>query len=207
MARLGGDEFAIITNGDLDDACALIKRITLSVEEDMIINGQHLYISSSIGVAIYPQHGRDVETLIQHADIAMYESKRGKKEYAIYSEKLDANSIDSLALLGSLRGEIYKPTKQLSLNYQPQIDVKTNRVVGVEALLRWTHPVFGIIPPEEIIRMAEQTGLISELTKWILEEAFKHCSMLNSLGLDMHVAINLSAWNIQDPNQIGRAHV
>jgi len=200
VARLGGDEFAIITNGDLDEACALIMRISLCVEEDMLINEQHLYISSSIGVAVYPEHGRDVETLIQHADIAMYESKRGKKKYAIYSEKLDANSIDSLALLGSLRGEIYKPTKQLLLNYQPQIDIKTNRVIGVEALLRWTHPVFGNIPPEEIIRMAEQTGLISELTKWIIEEAFKHCSMLNSLGLDMHVAINLSAWNIQDPN-------
>jgi len=200
VARLGGDEFSIITYGDLSAAKALIGRITSSIQNDMSINGQHLYVSSSIGVAICPEHGSDVETLMQHADIAMYESKKGKSEYVIYSEEFNDHSINNLALLGSLRSEIYKPTDQFTLYYQPQLDLNNNAVIGAEALLRWNHPVFGAIPPEQIIRMAEQTGLISELTDWILDNSFRQCSEWTSLGYNMHVAINLSAWNIQDPN-------
>lgn len=199
VARLGGDEFAIIMNSDISEARILIQRITQLIEEDMLVGGQHLYVSASIGVAIYPEHGNDVGILMQHADIAMYESKRGKKPYSIYSEVLDSNSIDNLALLGALRAEIYKPTDQFDLHYQPQINVLNNKVVGAEALLRWEHPVLGIIPPEQIIRMAEQTGLISELTIWIMEQAIRHCSEWSRLGFNMHVAVNLSAWNIQDP--------
>ena len=199
VARLGGDEFAIVMDSNIEEARMLINRLSALLEDDMLVNGQHLYISSSIGLAVYPEHGQDVGTLMQHADIAMYESKRGKKSFSIYSESLDSNSIDNLALLGSLRAEIYKPTDQFTLYYQPQINVKNNKVIGAEALLRWNHPVFGVIPPEQIIRMAEQTGLISDLTKWILEEAIKHCADWCNNGLDIHVAVNLSAWNIQDP--------
>lgn len=199
VARLGGDEFAIIMNSNIEEAQAFIHRISVLLEDDMLINGQHLYISSSIGIAVYPDHGKDVGTLMQHADIAMYESKRGKKVYSIYSEVLDSNSIDNLALLGSLRAEIHKPTDQFLLNFQPQINVRNNKVVGAEALLRWTHPVYGIIPPEQIIRMAEQTGLISELTLWILEESINHCAQWYKLNMNLHVSVNLSAWNIQDP--------
>ncbi len=200
VARLGGDEFAIIaTDIDEDDARNFVEKIILAIKQVVHVDKQNLYVGASIGVAMYPDHGQDVATLVRHVDIAMYHAKHNNLDYVFYDSSMNGHSVDNLSLLGELHTELLQQTGQLQLYYQPQIDLFTREVLSVEALLRWIHPTRGLIPPDEVVRMAEQSGLIAELTYWVLETAIADCAAWQKDLMKLSVAVNLSAWNLQDP--------
>jgi diguanylate cyclase (GGDEF)-like protein len=200
VARLGGDEFAIICpDVDTTQASFFIEKVIAKIDSPIIIDEQNLYVGASIGVALFPEHGEDADTLMRKADIAMYDAKRHKKGYSFFRKSLEELSTDNLSLLGDLKEELKQPSNSLSLHYQPQIDIHANRIHSAEALLRWNHPENGLVPPDEVVRICEQSGLITELTNWVLEQAIKDCKGWIDSGQLFNVSVNLSAWNLQDP--------
>jgi len=203
VARLGGDEFAIVcSDGDMKNTKVLLDKLVAAIGKEVKIDNNHLYVGVSIGVALYPQHGKNAETLIRHADIAMYAAKNSNKNYLIFDENLDQYSIENLSLLHDLRSEIKNPTGQITLHYQPQIDLFSRDIVGAEALLRWQHPKYGFVVPEEFIHIAEKSGLIYELTYWVLEQSIFECANWHNKGIDINVSVNLSAWDLQNPELV-----
>ena len=199
VARLGGDEFAIVAI-DLQGAevQAFLEKIVHIVSEVIRVEGQDLFVGASLGVALYPDHGEDAATLIRRADIAMYRAKRNRRDYVIYDPSFDEHSIDNLSLLGDLRMEMKQPSGALHLHYQPQVLLQTNEIRWVEALLRWQHPRQGFVSPEDVIRLAEQSGLMNPLTHLVLQEAIADCAGWQARHPDVGVAVNLSAWDLQD---------
>lgn len=201
VARLGGDEFAIITNySDHSQIESFIKRIVKDIERVITVEDQKLYIGLSIGVASYPKDGLDADTLIQHADIAMYSAKRENKNQEFYETDKDYHSADNLTLLADLKAELKKPSDHIQLYFQPQVDISTGELSSVESLVRWNHPQQGFLRAEHIIRMAEQSGLIAELTYWVISESIHELAKWNNQAITL--SINLSAWNIQDVDLI-----
>ena len=199
VARLGGDEFAIVApNTYSRQAAQFADKIASAIKDVFQVGKQNLYIGVSIGVAVYPNHGTDTGTLIRHADIAMYTAKRNNLNYCLYEKTRDKRRVDKLALVGDLHKELQN-TENLQLYYQPQIDLLNHEVVAIEALLRWPHPQLGSILPEHIIKMAEHTGLIAALTQWVIETSLAETGPLRQTGKPFSIAINLSAWNLQDP--------
>ncbi len=202
VARLGGDEFALLLSGvTLDYAEEVAQRIVQSLQEPLKIDSFQLHIGGSIGIALYPLHGEDPDTLIRCADVAMYESKRRSCGYLIYDPERDPNSVNRLTLVSDFHNALEQ--NKLSLHYQPKIDVKSGRVIGAEALLRWQHPEHGFIPPAELIPLAEQTGMINKLTRWVLKAAMRQCAHWVQQGHELSVAVNLSTWDLQDPRLAG----
>jgi diguanylate cyclase (GGDEF)-like protein len=199
IARLGGDEFAILVPRAPAAASALrvTDRIRSALEEPFSVEGLMLDVEASIGIAKYPEHGRDGDTLIQHADLAMYVAKSGNLGFQVYAAKYDQHSRSRLALLGELRRAIDE--EQLVLHYQPKVELLTGRAAGVEALLRWQHPSRTLIPPGEFIPFAEHTGLIRPLTMYVLDAALRQAQQWERSGMNMNVAVNLSARNVVDP--------
>lgn len=199
VARLGGDEFAILLPGANIDYAESVAKITGdAIDQDVYVNEYKLYVGSSIGLAIYPEHGENSQTLIQHADIAMYIAKHSNKNYAVYDNALDLHSPERLSLVTDLRKAI--DNKTLELYYQPKVDLRSGETRSVEALLRWNHPTRGFISPFELVTLAEHTGLIKPLTSWVLEEACKQCAEWHKRDIYLKIAVNLSVWNLQDPN-------
>lgn len=202
VARLGGDEFAIVlpTAGDTLIATRLARTIVQALDQPFTVDGRHVSVGASIGVAIYPEHGQDPKTLLRRADVAMYIAKRAGGGHAVYSCEQDANDPERLELVGELRDAIEHD--QLVLHYQPKLDLTTGRCVRVEALARWRHPKRGIMPPDQFIPLAEQTGLIRPLTRWVLAAAVRQCRAWHDAGLAMAVAVNLSVRNLHDPELV-----
>jgi len=197
VARLGGDEFAVLLPDSNDiRAMKVAAKMRESLEEVFEIDDLRLHIGASVGVAVYPENGARAETLIQRADVAMYVAKRNKSGQALYNPKEDQHSVGRLALMSDLRHAL--DIDSLQLHYQPKIDIKLDKVIGVEALLRWNHPKFGAIPPDELIPLAEQTGLIKPLTRWVLNHAIKQTKSWLQDDIIFPVAINLSVYNLQD---------
>jgi diguanylate cyclase (GGDEF)-like protein/PAS domain S-box-containing protein len=198
IARLGGDEFAVLLpNTDLLQAKNIIDKLLKSIEEPFLIGEQALHVGASIGVTLYPNHGEDEVTLMQRADVAMYVAKRNHSGYAVYDPATDQHSLRNLALLGELRGAIERD--QLVLWYQPKINMASGRVYGVEALVRWQHPVHGLMYPDEFIPLAEQTGLITLLSMWVLKAGLAQCQQYRGDKLPLDMAVNLSVRNLHDP--------
>jgi len=199
VARLGGDEFAIISP-EVDDIqiSALIEKITSAIGRPIEINKQNMHVDVSIGISLFPKNDNNADSLMRLADIAMYDAKRNKKGHSFFHKKMEELNTDSLSLLGELKEELKNPTENLSLHYQPQIDLQTNKIHNVEALLRWRHPQNGVLPPDEIVHMCEQSGLITELTLWVMERAIRECAGWEKDGLDLNVAVNLSTWDLQN---------
>ncbi|WP_455209921.1 putative bifunctional diguanylate cyclase/phosphodiesterase [Kaarinaea lacus] len=198
VARLGGDEFAILLpNAEIDQARGTAQKILDSLEEVFAIDELNLYINASIGIADYPEHGTDVSTLLQRADVAMYVAKRNKLGVAVYDKKDDEYSVGRLSLMSDLRQAIENDV--LDLHFQPKFDMYSGTVIGAEALLRWDHATYGSIPPDQIVTLSEQTGLIDSLSYWVLSNAIKQCSIWRTQGLDFSVAVNLSVYNLKDP--------
>ena len=198
VARLGGDEFsAILTNiHTTEDSIIVARKLVRAMELPFTVNEHQLTIGLSIGIAMYPEHGEDIHTLVSHADIAMYDAKSRNCGFSIYDSEQNVHSLHTLKLEQDLFASI--KNNELVLHYQPKISVVDGSVVGSEALLRWQHPVHGLIPPDDFIPMAEQTGLIQPLTEWVLNKALEDCSKCMLANKPLSVSVNLSALNLRD---------
>jgi diguanylate cyclase (GGDEF)-like protein/PAS domain S-box-containing protein len=197
VARLGGDEFAVLLpHTSRLGAIVAAERILKTFGQPFSIQGQSLEVGASIGIALYPEHGPDAETLLQHADVAMYDAKRGRSGYSVYESGKDPYTHGRLRLIGELRRAI--EGDELELYYQPKADLMSGRIIGVEALVRWQHPVEGFIPPIQIVELAEHSGLMKPLSTWVLGTAIRQCRVWQDAGLDLPVAVNLSARSLHD---------
>lgn len=198
IARLGGDEFAVLLpRTNVEQATHIAAKLLSTVDAPFYAEAQLLHVGVSIGIALFPQHGEDEVMLLQRADVAMYVAKRNHLGYSLYDPLTDQHSLKNLALLGELRLAI--DMDQLVLYYQPKVDMATGRVYGVEALVRWNHPVHGLLSPDEFVPLAEQAGLIGALSEWVLTAGLSQCETHLSQGMDLHVALNMSVRNMQDP--------
>jgi diguanylate cyclase (GGDEF)-like protein len=197
VARLGGDEFAIkFTSHGLRAAADMAARIGTAFDDPFVLGDVSIDVNASIGIALYPEHAADADTLMKRADIAMYDAKKSQGNVAFYEAGRDEHSLRRLSLMMELRQAI--AGNQFELHYQPKIDVVTERVVHAEALVRWNHPRHGIMRPDEFIPLAEQSGKISLITKWVIRQAVAQCAQWRRNGLDLTVAVNLSALDLFD---------
>lgn len=199
VARLGGDEFGILltklaATSDLPD---IIKKLQESLALPFMIDGVPIKVEISIGVATMPEHASDADKLLQLADIAMYRAKQMASGYAIYDSKYNLHSMERLGLMAELRDAIEHD--QLLLHFQPKLEIKTNRIVGLEALVRWQHPRLGLLYPDKFITIAEPTGLINPLTRWVMTEALSYCYEESLKGTQLRMSVNLSARSLHDP--------
>jgi diguanylate cyclase (GGDEF)-like protein/PAS domain S-box-containing protein len=202
VARLGGDEFGILLpTTDAATAVPIAEKLLRMLEVPFEIDGQTVEIGASIGVAGYPEHGSDAATLLRRADVAMYVAKRGESGIVVYTAEQDHYTAERLALGGELRRAL--ENNELLLHFQPKLDMRDGTLVGVEALVRWQHPLRGFLPPSEFIQLAEQTGLIMPLTRWVLEAALRQQQAWHAVGMELPVAVNLSRRTLQDPELPG----
>jgi diguanylate cyclase (GGDEF)-like protein len=198
VARLGGDEFAVLIPF-LDDAKAVTRvarRISHAFERNFEVSGLTLEVRSSVGIALFPEHGQDAKTLLQKADVAMYQSKAQRHGFEIYEAEKDQCNPRRLALMPDLRTAIQKD--ELEVYYQPQAGIRDRSVLGVEALLRWQHSEHGFVPPDEFVPMAEHTGLIRPMTLFVLRKAMQQCLVWQQAGIELGLAVNLSVRNLLD---------
>jgi diguanylate cyclase (GGDEF)-like protein len=198
LARLGGDEFAVVL-GDLPHrgaAAELAGRLHDALRRPFALRGIAVELDASIGVALCPAHGRDVTTLLQRADVAMYDAKRSQARIETYATERDPYSPARLSLLGELRRAI--AGDELVLHYQPKVSLEGGRVTGVEALVRWQHPQHGLLQPDQFVPLAERTGTIAHLTRWVLDAALRQCAESRVEHPELTVAVNLAAANVLD---------
>jgi len=204
VARLGGDEFAVLLPGaDAERSRTVCLKIIAAMDKPIKVENLCLRAAISIGVSQCPDHGQDSNLLMRYADVAMYEAKRKHKGFSFYTSDNDDHSISRLGLSGELRDAI--SDNQLTLEYQPMVDVKSGHIFCVEALVRWRHPEYGMLPPEEFIPSAEQTGVIRPLTLWVIEKALEQSAAWERNGIHLRISINLSVRSLQDrklPGQV-----
>ena len=195
VARQGGDEFVVLIEAfeGPDDLAQVAEKILVEVAEPMTVYGREFQITASIGVSTCPVDGDDLQALLKNADIAMYRAKhQGKNTYQFYAEKMNPHSVERLELEAALRRALERD--ELTLHYQPKIQARTGRVTGIECLLRWQHPTIGSVPPDQIVPLAEETGLIVPIGKWALRTACLQARKWAEQGLPLlRMAVNLSA--------------
>ena len=196
IARLGGDEFAILVRHADDDFAETARKIIAALEAPIFYEGQPLDVGTSIGIAHYPEHGRDAQTLVRNADIAMYAAKRNKTGFATYEQHYDTSQQEHLSLLSELRRAVEH--NELRLYYQPKVSLHSSNVSAVEALIRWEHPTRGLVPPCQFIPFAEHTGYIKVLTRWVIGEAVRQCGEWLRSGLALQVSVNISARDLMN---------
>ena len=198
LARLGGDEFAVLLDGvpDRSAVVELAMRLQDALRRPFALRGVAVELEASVGIALYPEHGTTVGALLQRADVAMYDAKRGHHGIATYTEERDPYSEDRLGLLAELRRAL--SADELVLHYQPKVDLASGAVVGVEALVRWEHPTRGLLPPDEFVPLAERTGAVADLTRWVVDAALAQHRAWRDAGIDLPVAVNLAAANVVD---------
>jgi diguanylate cyclase (GGDEF)-like protein len=198
LARLGGDEFAMILPGlGADEVLALLGDRRDELTREVVLTGVPLTIEASFGVAFYPRHGRDVEELLQCADAAMYQGKRGAADIVVYAGGGVAHPTQWLVVQAELRHALERD--ELFLLYQPKIHLADGEVCGVEALVRWQHPQRGLLPPSEFLPAAELSGLIEPLTAWVLDRALADQAGWTAIGQSWPVSVNVSARNLEAP--------
>ena len=205
VARLGGDEFGVLLPQASvpDDVLRAVERMQGAIETPITLQGLSLSLEASIGIALYPDDGKDVETLLRCADGAMYHAKAEKSGWAFYQSSHVRQDTVRLTLMGDLRRALDQ--HELVLYYQPKAVLADGEVHAVEALLRWNHPVRGLVPPDDFIPMVQQTGLIKPLTLYVIDEALRQCRSWQDDGLRLAIAVNLSARNLVDaefPTQV-----
>ncbi|HTG95199.1 MAG TPA: GGDEF domain-containing protein, partial [Pyrinomonadaceae bacterium] len=205
VARFGADEFAVLLMqlGRTQDAANTAKAIKQAVEQAFLIDGRELFITSSIGISVYPQDGRDTATLLKNAGVALQRAKeKGRGDYEFYASGNTSQALKQLLLESQMRPGLERG--EFVVEYQPQVDVKTFQLVGMEALVRWNHPALGMLQPSDFIQLAEDTGMITQIGDWVLRTAFAQ----NKLWLDsgfspMRLAVNVSARQFQQSAFIG----
>lgn len=204
VARLGGDEFAIILDNLVDTAVVtpVVEKIMDTIAKPFLIGEHTLHAGISIGISLFPDSGRDAENLIKNADSAMYRGKRaGRGQYSYYTSDMNAKALGDLQMEMELRDALEK--RELVLCYQPKIELLTQEIVSVEALIRWQHPKRGMIPPADFIPLAEETGLIIPIGEWVLEEACRQLAGWQNMGFrSLRMAVNISARQLRNPDII-----
>ena len=208
MARLGGDEFGILLPDVLgaDVELAIVHRLLAALEEPVAVEGLALGVSGSIGIATYPDHSRDAESLLRRADMAMYASKESGGGYEVYHEEMDRHSPAQLELIGSVRPAL--DAHEFVLFYQPKVRLSDGWVTGAEALIRWRHPRLNLLPPDRFIPMVERTVLLRPLTHYVLNEALRQWREWAESGAPIEIAVNVSPRSLLDlqlPAQVGTA--
>ena len=198
IARLGGDEFAVLLPriATSEGAVAVAKKLQLALNESFLLDGLAVDVEASIGLVLYPDHGQDADELLRHADIAMYVAKAKHTGFMLFDPKLDQHSPRRLALLGELRRAIERD--ELVLHYQPKVEAGSGQLLGGEALVRWEHPLHGIVAPGDFIPLAERTGLIAPLTHYVLDMALRQCQAWLREGRELAMAVNVSARRLLD---------
>ncbi|HZQ35198.1 MAG TPA: EAL domain-containing protein, partial [Dehalococcoidia bacterium] len=198
VARLGGDEFAVILpEASAATAHIAAEKLLVALARPCTVEGYRLDVGASIGIALYPDHAGDVANLMRCADIAMYRAKRSGAGMSLYSPDADWHSPGRLALLSELRAALTRD--ELVLHYQPVVRFATGETTRVEALVRWQHPRYDLLTPDQFVPLAERTGLINDLTRWVLRSGIGQCAAWRREGLDIGLAVNLSARNLHDP--------
>lgn len=197
VARMGGDEFVVILQGMSESGIpSFAQKLQKALEPVFFWGNQSIHISASTGIALFPQHADDSSSLIRYADIAMYQAKRADRDYAVYAPEHEQSSREMLTLKSELRDAIQ--SGQLVLHYQPKINHQTCSVIGLEALVRWRHPQKGLLAPEIFIPLAEEAGLIRQLTHWVLDTALSQLALLQEKGHSLTMSVNLSARSLHD---------
>src|SRR5207248_8224830 len=197
LARLDGDEFGILANADGDTAFAFGRSVLGMLRPPFEVDGIPLAVETSIGGAIGGRGG-DAETLIRHADVARYAAKDRRAGIAIYDPHSDPSDAGRLALGGELGRAL--EGEELVLFYQPKISLSSGHTIGVETLVRWQHPLRGLLPPSEFVPFAERTGLIRPLSRYVLERAIHQCSVWQTAAIEIDVAVNLTMHDLVDPD-------
>ena len=204
VCRLGGDEFAILLRDirTAEAAHCLAEELLTAIRKPFVINGISLEIGASVGISLFPGHGRDSHALLRCADVAMYHAKRSGLGVVIYNSSFDPYTPERLAMMADLARAIREG--QLFLEYQPKIAIATRNVVGVEALVRWRHPRLGVIEPNDFVPLAEMGDTIHSLTYWVIDAALSQQRRWREAGLKLPVAINLSPRNLLDPHYMAK---
>jgi diguanylate cyclase (GGDEF)-like protein len=207
LARLGNDEYAILhpRTANLADALAIAATIQSSLETPIALDDVALNVEASIGLALVPDHAQDGDTLLQRADMALDRARTHRSRVEVYSPEYDRSGAERLALLGQVRPALERG--EFVLHYQPKLDLRSGRVTGVEALLRWRHPERGMIPPLQFISLIEQTALVGPVTLHVIDQALAQQSRWRAAGLHLEMSVNLSARNLHDPELPGQIDV
>ncbi|MGD0426386.1 MAG: EAL domain-containing protein [Candidatus Acidiferrales bacterium] len=202
VGRLGGDEFLLLLSevGLAESAAITARKILAAVAAPHAVDGHDLHVTTSIGISIYPDDGSDAATLIKNADTAMYQAKEnGRQSYRFFRSEMNVRAVERQSIEEDLRRALERD--EFCLHYQPKVDLKTGRITGAEALLRWTHPVRGAVPPVEFISVAEACGLIIPIGRWVLREACKQAQSWAQEGLPpLTMAVNTSAMEFRTEN-------
>ena len=205
VARLGGDEFVVLISSDDDGlAATLLNRVRSAISEPVLVNGHAFHVGSSIGVSTFPQDASDPETLLTNADIAMYRAKQiGRDNVQFYVPSMNEAAHEKRILLEGLRRGI--ALQEFAVVYQPQVDLRTGRIIAVEALARWNHPEMGLVLPNRFIPLAEESGAIVPLGEWVLREACRQNRAWQAAGMEpITVAVNVSARQFREANWVAR---
>lgn len=204
VARLGGDEFVIVLEDvfSIQDVAGIAQKLINAMERPVMLERQELFVTTSIGISVYPDDGDNADTLIKHADTAMYRAKeQGRNNSQFYTADMNERALERLTMENSLRHALER--NEFLLYYQPQVDLKTRSITGMEALLRWQHPDFGLVSPSRFIPIAEETGLIVPIGEWVLRAACFQNKAWQDAGMPrLHVAVNLSARQFKQPNLV-----
>jgi diguanylate cyclase (GGDEF)-like protein/PAS domain S-box-containing protein len=203
VARLGGDEFAVIIEDvqSADNVAPVAYKILEALSKPLDLEGRELFVTTSIGISLFPSDGDDARTLLRHADIAMYKAKElGRNTYRFYAEDMSVQALERLSVETNLRRALER--EEFVLHYQPQVDLRTGSMVGVEALLRWQHPERGLVPPREFIPVLEETGLILPVGEWVLRTACSQARGWTKDGPLQRLAVNLSSRQFHAPGML-----
>ncbi|MES2017500.1 MAG: EAL domain-containing protein [Pseudomonadota bacterium] len=204
IARIGGDEFVLVLRGPEHStlSAATLQRIMTIVAEPIILEARPYSISCSVGVAVYPSDGTTPETLIEHADIAMYRAKEsGRGNFQFFTQEMNLRLLERANLEQALRAAIARD--EFVVHYQPQVDLRSGRIIGMEALIRWNHPQMGMVSPARFISVAEESGLIGQIGLWVLRTACAQCRKWQRHGMaPLRVAVNLSARQMADKHLV-----